>query len=346
MTRPPRGGLGVRKRVEDMMERNHKYRLVGVKPGSIISECLDKYGRWEGGYRLGAIMRNSVTSVTVQWEDEDDLTFYTAGDARYNVDRDRWRITPPRSPNVFDLLGGGALTSTDPDGRIASLLAKGRTTTEEDVMPPARRVGKTHTVKQTAKGPQGVPDELDEDVDIEELDEPSALDEVDDDVPTLDEAADALELEEDDDEELDDVPAPAPAKKTASKRTAKKTAAKDGLPERETYTPKQVAARIGTDAKTLRKFLRSEASTVEAVGQGGRYEFDADAMATIETEFTAWKNNKPVRAPRGTKKATSSRQAPVNAEVIEEDDEVLELDDEEPSDEELEELDEELEELD
>jgi hypothetical protein len=41
----------------------------------------------------------------------------------------------------------------------------------------------------------------------------------------------------------------------------------------DTFSAKQVANRIGTDPKTLRKFLRSPSSPYEAVGQGKRYEF-------------------------------------------------------------------------
>jgi hypothetical protein len=391
-----RGGLGVRKAMEEKIAAAQKYRLTGVRPGSIVSECLDRYGRWEGGYRLGAVMRNSVTNVTIQWEDEEEFTYYTAGDARYNVDRDRWRITPPRAANIFELLGPpkgrSALTSSDPDARIALLLAKGISNeTEEEEMATGQKVGKTHTVVKDSKGPKAVPqagtveyltraqligrlrelepgikllksmteetlkqmvydriksevveDELEEEP-IEEL-EASALDEVDDDVPTLDEVADELGLEVDEDEELDEIPDQPVKAKSSRRKAAKAAAPADGQPARETYTPKQVASRIGTDAKTLRKFFRSGVGTVKAVGQGGRYEFPADMIDTIRSEFDTWKGNKPVRKPAGEKGASSkTRTAPATAEVIEDDEEELSLDDlDEPEIDELEEIDEEL----
>lgn len=79
----------------------------------------------------------------------------------------------------------------------------------------------------------------------------------------------------------------------AERETALK--ARDSLPERDTYTAKQVATRCGTDAKTLRKFLRSSNSTAEAVGQGGRYEFDAEDLPLIQEEFAIWRKKAEAR---------------------------------------------------
>lgn len=62
----------------------------------------------------------------------------------------------------------------------------------------------------------------------------------------------------------------------------------------ETYSAKQVARRIGTDAKTFRKWLRSPTSPYPAVGQGQRYEFPVEELEHIKLHFDAWKN-------RGTK---------------------------------------------
>lgn len=147
------------------------------------------------------------------------------------------------------------------------------------------------------------------------------------------------ELDDELDDEVDETPEP----------KAKK--GNDELPERETYTAKQVATRIGTDAKTLRKFFRTDASTVEPVGQGGRYEFDAADLPKIREEFEKWNSGKTTRAPKdsGEKAPRKSRgrSAPAHADLIEEDDEILELDDDdelddEPSDDELDDIEDEL----
>ena len=160
-------------------------------------------------------------------------------------------------------------------------------------------------------------DELEDEVDDEELD-----DELDDDeAPESDDEDDEL----DDDEE--------PAKPSAPE------------PSGETYTAKQVATRIGTDAKTLRKFFRSPASTVEAVGQGGRYEFAKEDLPKIKAEFEKWNSAKPTRTPKapGKNMTTVKREAPVSS--IEDVDEELDIEDdeEEPTSTDLDELDEDLE---
>lgn len=160
---------------------------------------------------------------------------------------------------------------------------------------------------------------------VEELDD--ELDDEVDDTPDVDEIEIGdVGIVPDEDDELDD--------------NELDDEAEEGPPERDEYTAKQVATRIGTDAKTLRKFFRSAASTVEPVGQGGRYVFDASDLPKIRAEFTKWNTTKPVRTP-GTKKtaAPKGRQAPAGADLIEEDDEVLELDDlDEPNEDELEDI--------
>lgn len=166
------------------------------------------------------------------------------------------------------------------------------------------------------------------------------------------------ELEEDDDDDEED-PVPTPEQLKAAKerhpsvrgavQNAKRAAAaekgtkvsaaaakKAAEPAGDTYTAKQVATRIGTDAKTLRKFFRSADSTIEPVGQGGRYEFDKDDMPAIKAEFEAWQVKS---ATRRTKKVDTDDKAPAKGRttrktkvVIEEEedeiDEELEFEDE------------------
>lgn len=137
----------------------------------------------------------------------------------------------------------------------------------------------------------------DEELDDEELED--SADEVD--------SPDEIDDEEELDDEVDNTPAPPE-------------------PSGETLTAKQVATRIGTDAKTLRKFFRSPNSTVEAVGQGGRYEFAKEDLEKIRSEFTSWNTNKPARAPKGSKKDADAEPKRKVEDIPEED---LELDDDE-----------------
>lgn len=348
---PRRGGLGVRHAQAEAIEKATKYRLVGVRPGSSVAECLDKYGRWEGGYRIGVILRNSVTSVTVQWEGDEEFTYYNAGDARYKVDRNLWRITPPKPQNIFEAIESPALTRNARSGSIAaSPHPRSDALTEEDAVTSRKRsrVGKQATVQKDEGGPKIVPDE-DPIADTGLADDPAqgvpAEDE--DEAVEMDDtlgpdAEEAARAEAESDDEVDDTKIVEDGAELFEGEEADDEIESD-LPERETYTAKQVATRIGTDAKTLRKFFRSSASTVEPVGQGGRYEFAAEDMKKIRDEFTKWNNNKTPRGQKGLPKVgKKGRQAPAAAEVIEEDDSVLELDDEEPTDDELEEIDDEL----
>ena len=107
---------------------------------------------------------------------------------------------------------------------------------------------------------------------------------------------------------------------------------------RPEYSAKQVATKLGIDAKTMRKFFRSPASTVTPVGFGGRYNILAEDMPKVEEEFTKWKQNK---APKGRR---PSKSAPRNARSIADLDETEASFEEfeEPTEEELMELDDEL----
>lgn len=77
----------------------------------------------------------------------------------------------------------------------------------------------------------------------------------------------------------------------------------------ETFSAKQIANRIGTDAKTFRKWLRSPNSPYKAVGQGQRYEFPKSDLRKIDKQFHAWKdrpskpvNGKPRQEPKESQK--------------------------------------------
>lgn len=162
-----------------------------------------------------------------------------------------------------------------------------------------------------------------------EIEEPELEEELEDELE--DEEDDELDeevLEEEPLDEEDDIePEPAPKKSKAKKQ------AKDG----DTLAAKQVATLLGTEAKTLRQFFRSPASTVEAVGSGGRYEFLESDIEQIKSEFDSWKAQ---HASRGAKRGQGKSSKP--AEEVEEVEEIEELDleedfgDEELDDEELE----------
>jgi len=112
------------------------------------------------------------------------------------------------------------------------------------------------------------------------------------------------------------------------------------MTEVQTYSAKQVARRIGTDAKTFRKWLRSAASPYDAVGQGGRYEFPKTDLPEIDKKFHAWKD----RSPNGKvppRKVTTTR-IPTQTEIADAIDrkKIEELEEREPTFDDLEDLEE------
>lgn len=56
-----------------------------------------------------------------------------------------------------------------------------------------------------------------------------------------------------------------------------------------TFSASEAAAELGTDGKTLRRFLRQD-STYKNAGSGGRYEFTTADMPKLTEKFNAWHN--------------------------------------------------------
>lgn len=54
------------------------------------------------------------------------------------------------------------------------------------------------------------------------------------------------------------------------------------------YSAKEAAIQLGTDARTLRKFLRSKQSPIDPVGQGARYTFTAKDIKKLRKAFDKW----------------------------------------------------------
>lgn len=67
-----------------------------------------------------------------------------------------------------------------------------------------------------------------------------------------------------------------------------------------TMTSADVAREIGTDAKTLRRFLRTD-PTFNNPGSGGRYDFQPSDIPAVRKRFAQWAaNKKPVATPPTT----------------------------------------------
>lgn len=115
-------------------------------------------------------------------------------------------------------------------------------------------------------------------------------------------------------------------------------------------TTTQVAEKLKTDPKTLRKFFRSDKCDIEPVGQGKRYAITQADIKELEKAFAAWVTPRAKKAdtdeaetPAPKVKKTTKKSSKVT--VVEEDtDEELDL---EPTAEDLSDIDDdELEDLD
>src|SRR6478735_7675609 len=128
-----RGGPGVRaKKAEESLRPS--YRLNGVRSGQVVSRCLERYTPHEAhAHQIGVLARLTSTFVYVKWDDEDGVEYFTQGDARYEVDRDRWRIGNMRLASPLSPLGV-ALTGNRGDDRVTESPHLGDDTppTEED----------------------------------------------------------------------------------------------------------------------------------------------------------------------------------------------------------------------
>jgi hypothetical protein len=71
----------------------------------------------------------------------------------------------------------------------------------------------------------------------------------------------------------------------------------------KTLTVKEAAQQIGTDARTLRKFLRHEVTQAggkvgeDTPGKGGRYSLEARQMKGLTARFQEWAEAKQHPAP-------------------------------------------------
>ena len=66
-----------------------------------------------------------------------------------------------------------------------------------------------------------------------------------------------------------------------------------------TRSPKDIALEFGTDAKTLRKFLRSDAKGkgAETPGKGHRWEIEARSVKSLQKRFNAWNEARSAKSP-------------------------------------------------
>ncbi|MGH9904835.1 MAG: hypothetical protein ACRD8U_04520 [Pyrinomonadaceae bacterium] len=96
-----------------------------------------------------------------------------------------------------------------------------------------------------------------------------------------------------------------------------------------TLTPKELAKELDTDPRTVRKFLRSKASglNADAPGKGGRWAIESKKVRGLKGKFSKWMELE-VLARNAAKAAADTEvidDAPEVEEITEDEVEVLEL---------------------
>ena len=59
-----------------------------------------------------------------------------------------------------------------------------------------------------------------------------------------------------------------------------------------TFTAKEFAAKVDTDARTVRKFLRSHME--ETPGKGSRYAIEGKQLRSLSAAFKKWENDRQI----------------------------------------------------
>ena len=68
-----------------------------------------------------------------------------------------------------------------------------------------------------------------------------------------------------------------------------------------TITPAEFAQKLGSDPRTVRKFLRSEAGMNARVGKGSRWALESKQIASLTKKFRKWDEaRKTSDAPEST----------------------------------------------
>jgi DNA-binding transcriptional MerR regulator len=68
---------------------------------------------------------------------------------------------------------------------------------------------------------------------------------------------------------------------------------------------KQMADKIGTDTRTLRRFIRQD-PTYKNAGSGGRYEFTDKDIPTLKDRFTKWRDGAEEKVSKTRSKKPSN----------------------------------------
>jgi hypothetical protein len=274
------------------------YRVPKQPEGTRVSWWVDPRGPNHGQHAWGTIIQHTGDNIFLVWDDDDEFyEIWSAAEVRYRIDRGQMRLKQPRKERRQRLPKDQLTCKTC--GRPRQLKCgcprPGAPKPEEWGQQSQKYVAKlltsspeSDTIASSIKGQGDDPRTFNKERGTMARKTTKQVEAIEDEVEELEELDDAVEVADADDDGGD------------------------------LLSAKEAAARIGTDARTLRKFLRKKNGLV---GQGNRWAIDVNDVDALKAEFNAWaKGNK---AAADEKKA----KAKVTAPPADDDDAFSEIDD-------------------
>lgn len=262
------------------------YKVPKQPEGTRVSWWANPRGPGHGEHSWGTIIQHIGDAILVVWDDDDEFyEEWSAAEVRYRIDRGQMRLKQPRKERRVRLPKDELMCKTcgKPRQLKCGCPRLGAVKPEEwgkqskNLLPKLLTSSpQSDTMHSSIKGARGNPISRNE-----RGNEPMAR------AKTTKKSDEVEELEE-----LDE-----------AVETPTEAAGNDNV-----LSAKEAATLIGTDGRTLRKFLRKKNGLV---GQGNRWGIDPDDIEALKAEFLAWSKStkaasdeKAADKPKKTKAAT------------------------------------------
>lgn len=287
------------KRSKESPAKTAGYKLHRQREGTRVTYWPDPRGPGFGTMLSGFVVDHMGDTVSLVWDHDDEFyETWSSGECRYRVDRGQMRFIPPPRERRIRLppdqltcktcgrprqlkCGCPRIGALKPEEwGINAVRALLTPSLPHDMMDIS--IGGNAPIDDDTKGAMMARKKVEAVVeDIEEVEE-------------IAEVEAEVELEE-----LDDAT----------------TTAEGPSGDGNILTAKAAASMLKTDGRTLRKFLRKKFGVI---GQGQRWEIDADGIEELRTEFEAWskggtKADKPAKDPKPKADAKANATARVAA---------------------------------
>ena len=279
------------KRSKESLARTGGYKLYKQREGTRVTYWPDPRGPGHGTMLSGVVIDHMGDTVSLVWDHDDEYyETWSSGECRYRVDRGQMRFIPPPKERRIRL---------PPDQLICKSCGRPRQLKcgcpRAGALKPEEWGQKVDHALLTPSLPHDMMDILiGGNAPDKEMMKGATMAKRQTKAVAVVEEDEAVELEELEDE--------------AEEATEGTEGSGDML------TAKAAASKLGTDGRTLRKFLRSKHGTI---GQGQRWEIDANDIDALKAEFLSWgKGGTKADKPKTDKPKTTKKEKVEAAEEI------------------------------